>query len=474
MLGLGNGPALILEIAKQSELRLDAARALAALIWTAPTGASLGEESGHRNDQLVKDGLLWILILAKQSDATSDALLVARALSTLCQEKAYQQHLLATTTDYDRFGGYDSAIATLIGLEKRASKVHGGAELDVRKCEEVKRACFQCLRELSKHTAHLSRLKDEGVHLLCEKRLASGDASGDDVLQLARQVLRMIDPTSIVAVDDIRLPEYWAPFPNAARAHCEVEVGRNTPEYRMVSTMMAANIHQHGGRYGRVPKTGADPVAFPIKRIVRIQDKNLWRDYQHKKDSLVAKYGDALQHSAANEWLRGRPILTARSQDVANLDKRVNELYLFHGTKEATADILKTTGFDNRVASLVGMFGGGSYFAENSSKSNQYIPGPEQGCDNPYQMLLCRVLLGDIHICKHYDQEKYRGTESGHHYVRRPPQKPNSFDVFDSVMGEKQQYGASAKKFRPLQYREFIVYEQAMAYPEYQVYFHRE
>ena len=125
----------------------------------------------------------------------------------------------------------------------------------------------------------------------------------------------------------------------------------------MVSTMMNANIHQHGGKYGRVPKTMEDPRAFPVKRIVRIQDRNLWHDYQHKKDSLVSKYGDALQHSEGNEWIRTRPILTGGAQAIASLDKKVNEHYLFHGTRAATAKILKTSGFDNRVASLVGMFG---------------------------------------------------------------------------------------------------------------------
>ena len=41
------------------------------------------------------------------------------------------------------------------------------------------------------------------------------------------------------------------------------------------------------------------------------------------------------------------------------------------GTDVTTAETLKQQGFDARVSSLVGMFGGGSYFAENSSKSNQ-------------------------------------------------------------------------------------------------------
>lgn len=47
------------------------------------------------------------------------------------------------------------------------------------------------------------------------------------------------------------------------------------------------------------------------------------------------------------------------------------------------------------------------------------------------------VYTGGSQVCKHYDQDKYRGTETGHNYVRRPPQKPNSANVYDCVMGEK-------------------------------------
>lgn len=55
-------------------------------------------------------------------------------------------------------------------------------------------------------------------------------------------------------------------------------------------------------------------------------------------------------------------------------------------------NIVKQKGFDERVGSitgtyssygflayLLGMFGAGIYFAENSSKSNQYIPCPSCG-----------------------------------------------------------------------------------------------
>ena len=62
-------------------------------------------------------------------------------------------------------------------------------------------------------------------------------------------------------------------------------------------------------------------------------------------------------------------------------------------------------GFDERHAYIGGMFGAGIYFAENSSKSNQYVYGINGGTGCPMhkdrscyichrQMVFCRVTLG--------------------------------------------------------------------------------
>jgi hypothetical protein len=77
--------------------------------------------------------------------------------------------------------------------------------------------------------------------------------------------------------------------------------------------------------------SGGDPKSFPLVRAVRIQNLPLWRDYAHRKEAMLAKYGnDALAHSDANEWLRTRPILTATNQVTGLLERCVNEHYLFH------------------------------------------------------------------------------------------------------------------------------------------------
>jgi hypothetical protein len=126
------------------------------------------------------------------------------------------------------------------------------------------------------------------------------------------------------------------------------------------------------------------------------------------------------------------------------------------------------------------MFGGGFYLAENSSKSNQYIPCPAceknavfygSGCkcknqeNFEFSIILYRTVLGDVHIANKYDKKIYCGEDKRR--VRRPPIRING-DLYDSVMGESKKYSGDS-----LQYREFILYQPDQAYPEYVIHFKR-
>jgi hypothetical protein len=182
------------------------------------------------------------------------------------------------------------------------------------------------------------------------------------------------------------------------------------------------------------------------------------------------------------------------------LDEKSNEYWLFHGTKSEYLDVLLNVGYDVRIGSLIGMFGGGFYLAENPTKSNQYIPCPTCGkgsvftsgnCDckkeQVYSMIIFRTTLGLPHLAIDYKKEKYCGISSkstvnipgfGKYisaskdsidsFVRRPPLIPGSFETYDSVLGESKGNGGNK-----LEYREFILYDNHRAYPEYIIEFKR-
>jgi Poly(ADP-ribose) polymerase catalytic domain len=252
-------------------------------------------------------------------------------------------------------------------------------------------------------------------------------------------------------------------------------------EFQAVQQLFSANVGHHGDKFGTV--RGCDPKDFRVTRVTRVQNLELWRAFEFARNRIAQASNFALMNAPCSRALEapGCGLLTPR------LDATTNEYYLFHGTRDAVIDTIIRTGFDERLGSVSGMFGGGIYLAENSSKSNQYVPcgGCGEGsivslgectcdpeADLPVQrMLLCRVLLGDVHIAHEYDPEKYKGPRENP--VRRPPVKsdvaaPDDIPVLhDSVMGEKRELGG------PLFYREFVVYDRYQVYPEYVVEYER-
>ena len=181
----------------------------------------------------------------------------------------------------------------------------------------------------------------------------------------------------------------------------------------------------------------------------------LWKAYWHSKRELV----DA--HHAHN--VRARPLnppcalemlKTSRGGgfDADHLidSKALNEQFLFHGTGRDTANIICDHGYDERVASLSGMFGAGIYFADQSCKAAQYAT---KGRDGVKVLLLNRVALGDPYYA------------TGASKYRRPPERGGGFSpglTFDAVVANSG--GTQA-------HRELIVYDHRQVYPEYVVHF---
>ncbi|CAF1099551.1 unnamed protein product [Rotaria sordida] len=366
---------------------------------------------------------------------------------------------------------------------------------------------------------------------------------------------RELERKQIVAIPR-QTPGYWGP--NAfEEPYREIEISTQSPEFDIINQLMNATISNHGSKYGTI--NGQDPTELLINRIIRIHNNELWHVYCYKKDMIIHKYNDRLTDCESSKYLQAHPILTPL------LDTKTNEYWLFHGCSrnslyhllhsgydprvsnlsgmfgggfylaenssksnryipcpkcgknsigndigcncanqqdiefaivlyraalgdvhvamnQNSLDHLLHSGYDPRVSNLCGMFGGGFYLAENSSKSNQYIPCPrcgknsidnDIGCncanqqDIEFAIVLYRAALGDVHVAMKYDKEKYRRGPNGQR-VRRPPKKTNDKDLYDSVMGESMENGSDR-----LKYREFILYDSGQAYPEYVIYFRR-
>eukprot|EP00111_Clytia_hemisphaerica_P001648 TCONS_00004672-protein len=195
------------------------------------------------------------------------------------------------------------------------------------------------------------------------------------------------------------------------------ELSPNDIDYQSVVEELQSTIveHKDGGVAGGIFKK------YTHIKIERVINKRLWDRYAYQRKQVSES-----NHCCSNERM------------------------LFHGSPFVNAIVQK--GFDERHAYIGGMFGAGIYFAEHSSKSNQYVYGigggsgclkhKDRSCyECKRQIILCRVTLG-----KPYFQlaaMKMAHSPPGHH----------------SVIGRPNSGG--------LCYPEYVVYRGEQAYPEY-------
>ncbi|XP_060738826.1 tankyrase, TRF1-interacting ankyrin-related ADP-ribose polymerase b isoform X3 [Tachysurus vachellii] len=196
-----------------------------------------------------------------------------------------------------------------------------------------------------------------------------------------------------------------------------IDLPPDDKEFQSVEEEMQSTIREHrdGGNAGGVFNR------YNIIKIQKVVNKKLRERYTHRQKEISDE-----NHNHQNERM------------------------LFHGSPFINAIIHK--GFDERHAYIGGMFGAGIYFAENSSKSNQYVYGIGGGTGCPThkdrscyvchrQMLFCRVTLGKSFL--QFSAMKMAHAPPAHHSVIGRP----------SVNG--------------LAYAEYVIYRGEQAYPEY-------
>ncbi|XP_059470161.1 poly [ADP-ribose] polymerase tankyrase-2-like [Neocloeon triangulifer] len=160
------------------------------------------------------------------------------------------------------------------------------------------------------------------------------------------------------------------------------ELQRSHKDFQYVHTKMHKTIG-HG-----------DVLNYDIRKVFRINNKYTWPRYVKRRAQICRDMGG----------------------------QRVTERRLFHGSPNA--ETIANEGFDRGFAKSSGMFGAGVYFAEHSSKSNNYSFGCLQPCPRHStgncsscvrKMLICKVAIGKLY------ETTFSTTSSlpkGYHSVR--------------------------------------------------------
>ena len=140
-----------------------------------------------------------------------------------------------------------------------------------------------------------------------------------------------------------------------------------------------------------------------------------------------------------------------------SLNAALNEVYLFHGTSITSAEGISKTGFriDLAGSAAGAMFGKGAYFAERSTKSDEYVKPTRIKIglseETHFAMFLCRVCLCELYRITDFDRSAERKVLGSKDY--------------DSLLGDREAASGT--------YREFIVYDADQVYPEYVIIYKR-
>ncbi|CAB1352235.1 unnamed protein product [Coregonus sp. 'balchen'] len=216
-------------------------------------------------------------------------------------------------------------------------------------------------------------------------------------------------------------------FHCASQGTVLIDLATDDKEFQSVEEELQSTIREHrdGGNAGGVFSR------YNILKIQKVVNKKLRERYSHRQKEIADE-----NHNHHNERM------------------------LFHGSPFINAIIHK--GFDERHAYIGGMFGAGIYFAENSSKSNQYVYGIGGGTGCPThkdrscyichrQMLFCRVTLGKSFL--QFSAMKMAHAPPGHHSViGRPSAYPEYLITYQILKPESTPSptaGAEQKTYLP-------------------------
>eukprot|EP01061_Rhynchopus_euleeides_P003985 TRINITY_DN13293_c1_g1_i1.p1 TRINITY_DN13293_c1_g1~~TRINITY_DN13293_c1_g1_i1.p1 ORF type:complete len:505 (+),score=185.09 TRINITY_DN13293_c1_g1_i1:52-1515(+) len=193
-----------------------------------------------------------------------------------------------------------------------------------------------------------------------------------------------------------------------------------------------------------VTKSYAKPGGgLKVTKVFRVEHADLWMNYQVQRAQMQ-------QRLAGREMDLVAPVCHTTGIGTEHLSGDVNELHLFHGTVHTRCII--SEGMDDRVAKS-GLHGAGLYFAESSSKADEYMhPNLKGECD----LFVCRVLLGHPHMRFAYPTDLDRSA-------RRPPCIQGHMETAKCGHSLADSIVASLRS-KP---REFVVYDRSHVYPEF-------
>lgn len=289
--------------------------------------------------------------------------------------------------------------------------------------EFVKSIDLQVTNTMGRETA--KRLAAESAALEAEREAKKAKTSNDSL------IVRLLSAL---------------PHSNRYTQYRVTALGNTDPTYVFLGQKIQSSLAGH--RAGIKDKSRMPAPLLEVDAIEEVFTPRLIEKY-----TLELQHITGLSRSGASEDIsmeHGVRLLPAKRTEL-------NEFLLFHGAKLEDIDDICTAGFDPRRAgeSAGSLFGYGTYFAENCSKADLYAgPVPFRKFQRRMCVLVARVAMGQS-----------LGTRVAMKGIKLPPKRLDSRYPYDSVWAINRSEGGC------VDYREYIVYKDAQAYPAFRVWY---
>merc|ERR1719161_93272 len=131
-------------------------------------------------------------------------------------------------------------------------------------------------------------------------------------------------------------------------------------------------LHPGGGLGGRDHRVSTRPYSdFDLVQAWRYENLNMLTNYESQKKDLKDRIRHHIAQGIKPLKVKVRaPFWTSCRGLPGHLDEEVSELYLLHGTKPDVLMEVLNNGLNERFSG--GMFGDGTYFAEDAAKTDNY------------------------------------------------------------------------------------------------------
>lgn len=275
-----------------------------------------------------------------------------------------------------------------------------------------------------------------------------------------------VDEREFLNLDGVQCPSYWTNQDVSIGFSERFPVSEETT--KAIQSVLDGTWLARGTR----DREGTVPLGGQVIDVQRIEDRDMWVVYHNQKERIRRNRGQCQAvpglvgspSCGVADSLPPRPVKTmvATCGDDSSLlsdclsrrlEGDLNEYYLWHGTAPGKANSIVEEGFclDLSGSNRGKMYGRGAYFAECSSKADEYAADGDLLYRGIYCMLLCRVVCGQLKVLTLKDAQAAEDAVTGGEY--------------DGILGDRE---ASVGT-----YREFVVFRERQIYPEYAVLYRR-